>query len=249
MTICVSEPVTIANSRDHLCDLCALCRFSAFLQDLSIQTFGGRRCFDVCYNAGYKEQFKNSHLVALWKLLEVLIEFQHRVGKIWKTDCQRQVCRAMWRQQLCARPPAAPTNDHEATASDAASAPDAKIEPIKDMGGDEIQQLLNFFDLYPRLKRSLGGLIVRFYDPRALSSGPIAVLKLIMQRFRLKIVSLGMGSDDQKEAVCLWSMLNALNSTSQALDNSEPELLEFVVMQASWKSRHLPSVIKACMPT
>ena len=114
-----------------------------------------------------------------------LLTLQKRICGLSTAVCQRQMCRVMWRNQLCVQQPAAPTTDHGSKAS-ASTVPAAATESpprkrARKMDETLHQQLLEFLELHPRLKQSLGGLMVRFYGSRVLPGRPIDALMAILQ--------------------------------------------------------------------
>ena len=193
----------------HGCD-----RLGFFIRDLVDQTIQGhrRQPFPVSKYNRYADRRHSSSFAAVMKLLQSLLSLQKGAGRIWKTDCQRQLCRALWMKQLCApQSLVRRNNDHGVTgnASAAASAAnsltalavDAPSPPPRkrariDKPRDAMTQLVEFFDVYPGLKKQIGGWIVRFGDSRTLPGGPI---EAVMTRLRAQIVDLAFETKSQKE--------------------------------------------------
>lgn len=195
----------------HACD-----RLGFFIRDLVDQTIKGHRRQPFPENKYSRclERRHSNSFAAVLELLQSLLSLQKRTGKIWKTDCQRQLCRALWMKQLCAPQSPVPRNNNHgatgngsaastaaATSAAAALAVDAPSPPPRkrariDKPRDAMTLLIEFFDIYPGLKKQIGGWIVRFGDSSTLPGGPI---EAVMARLRAQIVDLAFETKSQKE--------------------------------------------------
>ena len=173
------------------------CRLGFFLREVVDEILQGKRCYDTDIpKPGNRRTIhpkctmihSYGHSRGHWRVLEALLAFHKQIGTIWHIDCQRQWCRAIMRRQQLSD-----DRDHDADADSPDLSPPgppprkrARTTTSTTTTGDAASQLLEFFRSYPGLKKQMGGWIVRFYDPCALSGGPITPL---IQTVREQIVA------------------------------------------------------------